>query len=275
LISPIPVPTTGQIHVPARAARLVVEDLTALYGNRVALAGVSISFPEESVTALIGPSGCGKSTFLRCLNRIHEAAGTATVRGRVLLDGQDIYAPEVNPIVIRRRVGMVFQRANPFPTMSILDDVTTGLRYAGRARTRMERVEQAERVLRMAALWDEVKDKLNQPGIALSGGQQQRLCIARALAVNPDILLMDEPTSALDPIATAQIEELITSLADAYTMVCVSHNMQQAARISDYTAFMLAGSDYVGHLVEVGETDKIFTRPQDQRTEDYITGRFG
>ncbi|HEV3155996.1 MAG TPA: phosphate ABC transporter ATP-binding protein [Candidatus Baltobacteraceae bacterium] len=253
----------------------MVDDLTASYRKRVAIAGVSLVFPTRSVTALIGPSGCGKSTFLRCLNRIHEATPAATVQGRVLLRGLNIYGPEVDPIVVRRRIGMVFQRATPFPTMPIIDDVTTGLRYAGRAKKSRERLEQAERVLRSAVLWDEVKDKLHQLGTSLSGGQQQRLCIARALAVDPEILLMDEPTSALDPIATAQIEELMTSLAVTYTIVCVSHNMQQAARISDFTAFMLAEEDQVGRLIEFGETGTIFTKPQDRRTEDYITGRFG
>jgi phosphate transport system ATP-binding protein len=259
----------------AAPEQIIVDGLSALYGGRLAVSDVTIAFPNRAVTALIGPSGCGKSTLLRCLNRLHEASGMGTVRGRVLLDGKNIYDPDVNALAVRRRVGMVFQNANPFPTMSILDDVTSGLRFAGRSRSRADRLADAERVLRLAGLWDEVKDKLGNPGLALSGGQQQRLCIARALAVDPEILLMDEPTSALDPIATSVIEELMMSLAQRFTIVCVSHNMQQAARISGWTAFMLAEADHVGRLVEFGETTKIFTRPGERRTEDYITGRFG
>jgi phosphate transport system ATP-binding protein len=254
---------------------LCVENLSALYARRRAIEGVSIAFPPNEITALIGPSGCGKTTLLRCLNRIHEAVPGATVEGRVVLDGQDIYAPDVSPVAVRRRIGMVFQRANPFPTMSILDDVVSGLRYAGGVRVKAELAERAERVLRLAALWDEVKDKLGNPGRSLSGGQQQRLCIARALATDPEILLMDEATSALDPIATAQIEDLMASLAKRYTIVAVTHNMQQAARTSTYTALMLAAEDRIGRLVEFGPTTQIFTRPKDQRTEGYITGRFG
>lgn len=256
-------------------ARLVVENLSAFYGDRMAIGGVSAAFHNKSITALIGPSGCGKSTFLRSLNRIHELNLNARVEGKVTLDGINIYSPDVAPVAIRRRIGMVFQRANPFPTMSILDDVTAGLRYAGMIRNRAEKLEVAQRVLEMAVLWNEVKDKLNTPGVSLSGGQQQRLCIARALANDPEILLMDEPTSALDPISTIQIEELMISLTERYTILAVTHNMQQAARVSDYTAFMLADLDQVGRLIEIGTTKDVFTRPANSRTEDYITGRFG
>ncbi len=254
---------------------LVMEELTAYYGKRMAIEGVNLAFPSKAITALIGPSGCGKTTLLRCLNRIHEAAGNGRVSGRVLLDGRDIYASEVNPVAVRRRIGMVFQRANPFPTMSIGEDVVSGLRYAGGVRSKARLREAAERVLRLAFLWDEVKDKLNHPGTSLSGGQQQRLCIARALATDPEVLLMDEATSALDPIATAQIEELMISLSGHYTIVAVSHNMQQAARVSTHTAFMLAGAERIGRLIEFGETNQVFTRPRERQTEDYITGRFG
>src|SRR5581483_5857103 len=226
------------------------------------------------VTAIIGPSGCGKSTLIRCLNRLHEVVPGARVAGRVRLNGEDIYAPGVDPVLIRRRVGMVFQRPNPFPTMSIFDNVAAGLRLNGLARGyELERL--VERSLQQAALWEEVKDKLRQPGTALSGGQQQRLCIARALAVEREVRLLDAPTTALDPIATLKIEELRRQLKDNSTIVIVTHNMQQAARVSDYTAFMLAGSDRVGELVETGPTRQLFTTPRDPRTEAYITGRFG
>jgi phosphate transport system ATP-binding protein len=261
--------------IAAPHANLVVDDLSARYGKRVALEGVNLAFPSKAITALIGPSGCGKTTLLRCLNRIHETANNGTVSGRVLLDGQDIYAAEVNAVAVRRRIGMVFQRANPFPTMSILENVVSGLRYAVGVRSAVQLNEAAERVLRLAFLWDEVKDKLNRPGVSISGGQQQRLCIARALASDPDVLLMDEATSALDPIATAQIEELMVSLAGRYTIVAVTHNMQQAARVSEYTALLLAAEDRVGRLVEFGDTQQMFTKPRERRTEDYITGRFG
>ena len=254
---------------------LVADGVTAFYGEQKAIADVTMGFFAKSVTAVIGPSGCGKSTFLRCLNRIHETLPGATVQGKVLLDGHDLYAADVSAAAVRRRIGMVFQRATPFPTMSIIDDVTSGLRYAGQARTSAAQREVAERYLRLAALWDEVKDKLTSPGVSLSGGQQQRLCIARALAVDPEVLLMDEPTSALDPISTTQIEELMARLAHDYTIVLVSHNMQQAARVSMYTAFMLAGPDRIGRLIEFGETNQLFTRPRERQTEDYITGRFG
>ncbi len=259
----------------APAAQLVVRDLSAYYGKKLAVADITMSFPARRITALIGPSGCGKTTLLRSLNRIHEAASNGTVTGHVFLDGRDIYDPDIHPVAIRRRIGMVFQRANPFPTMSIFDDVVSGLRYAGGVRSKEALQAAAERVLRMAVLWDEVKDKLQQPGASLSGGQQQRLCIARALASDPEVLLMDEATSALDPIATAQIEELMLALSKQLTIVAVTHNMQQAARVSNFTALMLSGEDRVGRLVEFGETQQIFTRPQIKLTEDYITGRFG
>ena len=251
---------------------LSTEHLSAYYGGRKAVGDVSIGFGRRAVTALIGPSGCGKTTLLRCLNRIHEVAFDALVEGSVRLDGQDIYDNNVDPMAIRRRIGMVFQRPNPFPTLSILDNT---LACAPRGLKRNERIVNAEKALRQAALWDEVKDKLNKSPLALSGGQQQRLCIARAVAAEPEVLLMDEPTASLDPIATAIIEELMASLADRFTIVAVTHNMQQAARVSDVTAFMLADESGVGRLIEVGDTTKVFTKPVERKTEDYITGRFG
>jgi phosphate transport system ATP-binding protein len=251
---------------------LAARDLSAYYGERKAVGNVSIGFPRKAVTALIGPSGCGKTTLLRCFNRIHEVGFDARVEGSVLLDGEDIYAGDVDPMSIRRRVGMVFQRPNPFPTLSILENT---LACAGRGLTRRKRFEIAERALHSAALWDEVKDKLRTSPLRLSGGQQQRLCIARAVAAEPEVLLMDEPTASLDPIATAVIEELMAGLAEEFTIVAVTHNMQQAARVSDFTAFMLADETGVGRLIEVEETGKLFTKPSDPRTEDYITGRFG
>ncbi len=257
------------------SAQLATVELSAFYGAKRAIDGVSIPFHAKAVTALIGPSGCGKTTLLRCLNRIHETDPTARVTGAVLLDGANIYAADMDPIMVRRRIGMVFQQPNPFPTMSILQNVVSGLRYAGLASTRDEQLEVAERTLRQAALWHEVKDFLDRPATALSGGQQQRLCIARALAIDPEVLLMDEPTSALDPISTGVIEELMTALAEDYTVIAVTHNMQQAARVSDYTIFMLAGEDRIGRVVEMGATNTIFTHPKEKRTEDYISGRFG
>jgi phosphate transport system ATP-binding protein len=251
---------------------LTVEHLSAYYGSRKAVGDVSIGFGRRAITALIGPSGCGKTTLLRCLNRIHEVAFDARVEGSVHLDGQDIYAHKIDPMSIRRRVGMVFQRANPFPTLSILDNA---LACAGGGMKRGARNECAEKALRQAALWDEVKDKLGASPLTLSGGQQQRLCIARAVAAEPEVLLMDEPTASLDPIATAIIEELMASLADNFTIVAVTHNMQQAARVSDVTAFMLADESGVGRLIEVGDTTRVFTKPAQRKTEDYITGRFG
>jgi phosphate transport system ATP-binding protein len=251
---------------------LATDDLSAYYGDRKAVGDVSIDFRRKAVTALIGPSGCGKTTLLRCLNRIHEVLFDARVTGRVLLDGEDIYATDMDPMRVRRRIGMVFQRPNPFPTLSIIDNV---LACAARGLSGQQRLGVAERALRAAALWDEVKDKLKTSPLRLSGGQQQRLCIARAIAAEPEVLLMDEPTASLDPIATAVIEELMSSLAKDFTIVAVTHNMQQAARVSDVTAFMLADETRVGRLIEVDDTAKLFTKPRDPRTEDYITGRFG
>ncbi len=262
---------------PARAAGTIsvrIERLNAWYGLRQALRDISLDITAGQVTAIIGPSGCGKSTLIRCLNRLHETVPGGRVEGRVLLQGVDIYAPDADPVLVRRRIGMVFQRANPFPTLSIFDNVAAGLRLNGLARGRdLQRL--VEDSLDQAALLDEVKDQLNRPGTALSGGQQQRLCIARALAVQPEVLLLDEPTGALDPTATLHIEELLRQLKRRYTVVVVTHNMQQAARVSDTTAFLLAGDDRVGELVEVGPSGRLFTKPRDPRTEAYITGRFG
>jgi phosphate transport system ATP-binding protein len=251
---------------------LSTDDLSAYYGERKAVGNVTMTFRRRAVTALIGPSGCGKTTILRCFNRLHELSFDARVEGGVLLDGQDIYGSDVDPMAIRRRIGMVFQRPNPFPTLSILDNT---MAHGVRGLNRWQRLEQAERALRSAALWEEVKDKLKSSPLRLSGGQQQRLCIARAIAAEPEVLLMDEPTASLDPIATAVIEELMASLAEQFTIVAVTHNMQQAARVSDVTAFMLADETGVGRLIEVDDTAKLFTKPSDRRTEDYITGRFG
>jgi phosphate transport system ATP-binding protein len=246
-----------------------VRELNAWFGNVHAVKDVSLPVREKTVTALIGPSGCGKSTFIRCLNRLHEEVPGATVKGRVLLAGDDIYEKGTDPVAVRRRIGMVFQKPNPFPALSVFDNVAAGLRLAG-VRNRSLLAETVERSLRQAALWDEVKDKLRAPGTSLSGGQQQRLCIARALAVSPPVVLMDEPTSALDPISTAKIEELLVELRKEVTVVIVTHNMQQAARISDTTSFFL-----LGELIEHDETSRLFTNPRDRRTEQYITGRFG
>jgi len=249
--------------------RLKVEQLNVYYGDFQAVKDIDLSIGTNKVTSLIGPSGCGKSTFIRCLNRMHEVTPGGRVEGRVLLDGQDLYGPGVDPVDVRRRVGMVFQKPNVFPSMSIHDNVASGYKLNG-IRDHQLIAEKVQKSLKNAALWDEVKDKLKQPGTSLSGGQQQRLCIARALAVDPDVLLMDEPCSALDPIATTKIEELIHELKETVTIVIVTHNMQQAARVSDYTAFF-----YVGELIEFGETGTLFTTPQKRQTEDYITGRFG
>ena len=238
------------------------------------LRDITLTVEPNSVTAIIGPSGCGKSTLIRCLNRMHEVTPGARIQGQVRLDGDPIYAPGVDPVVVRRRVGMVFQRPNPFPTMSIFDNVVAGLKLAG-IKDRALLREVVERSLHRAALWDEVKDKLHAAGGALSGGQQQRLCIARAIAVEPEVVLMDEPASALDPMSTLKIEELIDSLRTNYTIVIVTHNMQQAARVSDRTAFLTVGDDGAGYLVEDGPTPQIFTNPRRRLTEDYISGRFG
>jgi phosphate transport system ATP-binding protein len=250
-------------------SKLSVQGLSAWFGDQRVLHDIDLEIRPRQVTAIIGPSGCGKSTLIRCLNRMHELVPGARREGQVLLDGEDIHARSVDPVLLRRRVGMVFQKPNPFPTMSIRDNVLAGLRLTHRLR-RQDQDAVVEGALRQAALWDEVSDRLGEPGIGLSGGQQQRLCIARALAVEPDVLLMDEPCSALDPIATARIEDLVHSLRDAYTIVIVTHNMQQAARVSQRTVFLL-----MGELVEEGETSRLFTSPGDRRTEDYITGKFG
>lgn len=248
---------------------LTVRALSAWYHQTQVLKDISLSIPANAVTAIIGPSGCGKSTFIRCLNRMHEMTPGGRVAGEVLVDGENIYAEGVDPVSVRRAVGMVFQKPNPFPTMSIFDNVAAGLRLNGQ-RDRRHLKEVVERSLKMAALWDEVKDRLHANALGLSGGQQQRLCIARALAVEPQVLLMDEPAASLDPISTAKIEELVEELKKNYTIVMVTHNMQQAGRVADYTAFF-----YLGELVEVGPTQVIFTQPRDRRTEAYITGRFG
>ena len=243
------------------------EHLSAWYGAKRAIEDISLDFEEQAVTAIIGPSGCGKSTLIRCMNRLHEVVPKARSEGKVLLDGEDVYA--LSAVSVRRRIGIVFQKANPFPTMSVYDNVAAGLRLNGvRDRKRLD--ETVLRSLKHAALWDEVKDSLDSPGVSLSGGQQQRLCIARALAVEPEVLLMDEPCSALDPIATAKIEDLIFDLKKEYTVVVVTHNMQQAARVADYTAFL-----YLGKLIEVNRTRELFERPGQDLTEKYITGRFG
>jgi phosphate transport system ATP-binding protein len=257
------------------ASPLEVQDLSAWYGKTLAIRDISMKVTGNRVTAVIGPSGCGKSTFIRCLNRMHEVAPAARIEGHVFLDGEDIMAPNADPVRLRRRVGMVFQKPNPFPTMSIYDNVAAGLRLTRGFSSKKTFSEPVEKSLRQAALWDEVKDKLDEPATNLSGGQQQRLCIARALAVEPEVILMDEPCSALDPIATLRIEELMRDLVKQYTIVIVTHNMQQAARVSDFTAFLMIGEERVGELVEFGTTRELFTNPQDKRTEDYITGRFG
>jgi len=244
------------------------ERLSAWFGDKRALKDITLPLVERKVTAVIGPSGCGKSTFIRCLNRMHEVVPGARAEGEVLLDGKSIYARDVDPVRVRRRVGMVFQKPNPFPTMSVRDNVLAGLRLSGITPNDPDAL--TEEVLRQAALWEEVKDALDRPGGALSGGQQQRLCIARCLALEPEVVLMDEPCSSLDPVATAKIEELIHDLRERYTIAIVTHSMQQAARVSDYTAFF-----NVGELVEYDHADVIFTKPADPRTEDYITGRFG
>ncbi len=248
---------------------LSVRGLSVAFNGKAVLKQVSLEIPSRAVTGIIGPSGCGKSTFLRALNRMHDLVPSASVTGEVLFEGNNILALEVEPVAVRRRIGMVFQKSNPFPTMSIAENVTVGLRLNG-IRNRAVLRERAEHALSMAALWDEVKERLDAPAMSLSGGQQQRLCIARALAVQPEILLMDEPASALDPLATARIEDLILDLKKTHTIVIVTHNMQQAARISDYTAFF-----YLGELVEYGASSRIFTHPGKKQTEDYVTGRFG
>jgi len=268
MTSPPPIVTPGAGVRDAGPTALAVHDLTVHYGPKMALDHVSAELPERRVTALIGPSGCGKSTFLRCLNRMNDHIRSVSITGSVRLHGEDIYAPEVDPILLRRRVGMVFQKSNPFPK-SIFENVAFGPRIHG-VTDPVRLREVVERSLHQAALWEEVSDRLDQSALSLSGGQQQRLCIARALAVEPEVLLMDEPASALDPIATAKIEELIHELKAHYTVIIVTHNMQQAARVSDFTAYF-----FLGRLIEFDTTQRLFTTPSRQETEDYITGRFG
>lgn len=278
-----PVPTRDPAAVPVRLepspgvapgidntlVRIETRRLTALFGRKTAVQEVSLFFPTNTVTAIIGPSGCGKSTLLRCLNRMHELSNGGWVTGSVLLDGEDIYGGGLDPVAVRRRVGMVFQRPTPFPTMSIYDNVAAGLRVYGERRS-PQLDQQVEQALRQAALWEEVKDRLHTSAVALSGGQQQRLCIARAVAPAPEVLLLDEPTASLDPAGTQHIEELCHQLKTQYTIVIVTHNMQQAARVSDYTAFL-----YLGELIEIDRTSKLFTKPAKEQTEAYLTGRFG
>ncbi len=268
-----PAPASAATPAPdaakARAVTFDVRQLNVWFGANHVLRNVSLAIPPKAVTAIIGPSGCGKSTFLRSLNRMHDLVPTARVEGRITLFGEDLYGREVDASLVRRRVGMVFQKSNPFPTMSVAENVTVGLRLNG-LRQKGLLAERMERSLQMAALWDEVKDRLNANAMSLSGGQQQRLCIARALAIEPEVLLMDEPASALDPLATGKIEELILQLKNNYTIVIVTHNMQQAARISSETAFF-----YLGELIEHDQTNRIFTNPRQKQTEDYVTGRFG
>jgi phosphate transport system ATP-binding protein len=263
LVEPTPRPTA-----PPPEPKIEARGLSAWFGDFQAIHNIQIAIPDRRVTAIIGPSGCGKSTFLRCLNRMHETVPGGRATGSVRLDGEDIYDRRVDPVLLRRRVGMVFQKPNPFPTLSIRDNVLAGHKLSGLPTRGKD--DLVERTLRDVALWDEVKDKLDQSGMSLSGGQQQRLCIARVLAVEPEVVLLDEPCSALDPIATARVEELFAALRERYTLVLVTHNMQQAARCSDHTAFF-----YMGKLVEIDETARIFTNPKDRRTEDYVTGKFG
>ena len=265
-------PTTSSRKTPTideTKYKMIAENVTISYGGIPAVKNVTMKFKERSVTALIGPSGCGKTTFLRCLNRMHDMTKSAEVKGKVMIDDIDLYSKEIDPIYHRRKVGMVFQKANPFPTMSIYDNVTAGLRLNG-VKDKKILDEIVEDSLKMAYLWDEVKDDLKKPAIELSGGQQQRLCIARALAIQPEVLLMDEPASALDPIATQKIEETITELKKEYTIIIVTHNMQQAVRVSDYTGFM-----YLGELIEFRETKKLFTDPRNELTSKYVQGQFG
>jgi phosphate transport system ATP-binding protein len=249
--------------------KITVENLNASFGAKQVLHEINIGIEKNGITAIIGPSGCGKSTFIRCINRMHEVVPGAKVSGKILVDGKDIYNMDIDPVDIRRRIGMVFQKPNPFPTMSIQDNVVAGLKLGGvKDKKTLDKI--AEESLKKAALWDEVKNDLNKSGVSLSGGQQQRLCIARALAVEPEVILFDEPCSALDPISTSKIEDLMLELKEKYTLVIVTHNMQQAARVSDYTAFFLYGK-----LIEFGETNQIFKKPKEKSTEDYIVGRFG
>ena len=263
-----PEPSRPRTAMAAATPAVQLERLSAYYGDHQAVKDVALDFEPGRVTAIIGPSGCGKSTMVRCVNRMHEEIPGARSEGRVMLDGVDLHSKEVDVVAVRRAVGMVFQKPNPFPTMSVLDNVAAGLRFTGGARD--EVTDRVHSALQDAGLWDEVKGRLSSPGMGLSGGQQQRLCIARALAVDPQVLLMDEPCSALDPVATLKIEELIGQLSERVTIAVVTHNMQQAGRVADTTAFMLSGE-----LVEVGPTEKMFTNPDDDRTEQYVTGKFG
>jgi phosphate transport system ATP-binding protein len=267
------IPVTADVR--GTPASLTAEGISAWFGDHQVLEDVTLAMPAGQVTALIGPSGCGKSTFLRILNRMHELVPGASLAGEVRLDGLDIYDPGRRPIESRRRIGMVFQKANPFPTMSIHDNVLAGLALTGKSPRGREADGLVERSLRSAGLWDEVRNRLDAQGASLSGGQQQRLCIARALAVHPDVLLMDEPCSALDPTSTRRVEETIRTIADEVTVVIVTHNMQQAQRVSDRCAFFLAAENQPGYIVEQGDTESIFERPQDSRTADYVNGRFG
>jgi phosphate transport system ATP-binding protein len=254
-------------------AHLTIDNLSAYYGVNMAIEPTSLPIPRQQVTAIIGPSGCGKSTLLRSLNRLHETLPGARNEGHVWLDGEDVFAPEVDPIIVRRRIGMVFQQPNPLRARTISQNITIGLELDGASRRECE--EAVERSLRLTALWDEVKDRLHEPAVKLSGGQQQRLCLARSLAVEPEVILMDEPASALDPIATLRIEDLVKELASQYTIIIVTHNMQQAGRVSDNTVFMTLGDHGAGMVAEAGPTSEIFTAPVNPKTEDYITGRFG
>jgi phosphate transport system ATP-binding protein len=261
----------GNIVEPEGQVAVAIKSLNLWYGHKQAITNVTLNIPARKITALIGPSGCGKSTLLRCINRMNDLIPSVRIQGSVYYHGADIYAPRVDPVEVRRRIGMVFQKPNPFPK-SIKDNIIYGAKVNG---IKGDYNQLVERALKGAALWDEVKDDLKKSGLALSGGQQQRLCIARALANNPDVILMDEPCSALDPIATLKIEDLMRELVKDYTIIIVTHNMQQAARVSDYTAFMLTDEKVTGQLVEYGKTEDIFTNPRDKRTEDYISGRFG
>jgi phosphate transport system ATP-binding protein len=276
-----PVPSTDAgrvpqpVEVPAPEDVIRLDRVDAFYGARRVVRDVTLGVRKNAITAIIGPSGSGKSTLLRCIDRMHEVIAGARTAGTILYRGVDIYGADIDPAAVRRSIGMVFQQPNPFPTMSIADNVAAPARFNGIVKGRTAERELVERSLRQAALWDEVKDKLHQSGSSLSGGQQQRLCIARALALEPDVLLMDEPCSALDPVATLQVEQLMSDLRSSYTIVIVTHNMQQASRVSDRTAFFTMGEDRAGYLVEVGNTTDIFTNPRNQLTEDYVSGRFG
>jgi phosphate transport system ATP-binding protein len=265
----------AELQVDRPGCSMEIRQVNAYYGALKAVGDVNLKILPNKVTALIGPSGCGKSTLIRCLNRMHEMTRGGRVEGKVLLEGEDIYGPQADPVQVRRLVGMVFQKPNPFPMMSIYDNVVAGIKLNNQRLSKGKLDEIVERSLRGAALWEEAKDKLNASGASLSGGQQQRLCIARTIAVEPEVVLMDEPCSALDPISTIKIEELIQRLKTTYTIVIVTHNMQQAARVADFTTFMLADETRTGRMVEYGRTADVFTKPTDKRTEAYITGRFG